>query len=239
MRLIFTFVLGISLFLVTNASAADCVELGKGRSYVATDAGHGKRNRGYTCARVTVQPGYTGVVTVRSRTGNGDWDVLAGSGFNTSTRTVSGVIGEGRARGSSELVPFSDTSGGRYTVVVWPVTRTPSTVCVVYHQFSTEQIIGEALAYGSAQWFLENLMGSPDQDAEQRRDISHAVSIGLSAFKGRDVAMAGYDSILNEISFQLAEAFGGGAWITTVGVNYFGGYLEQAGRYAFGPSQAC
>lgn len=222
------------------ASAKEpCTSLKNGYLNVE-DRGPGKRNRGYICFRVATPDKNQAVLTLRTATRGGDWDILVGTRFNHKTRKMSGTISPKNNRGTSDEIVVLPTGARRtYDVVVFPRTSTPSRGCIYYHGFDQAEVATEALGLATAQYLLTALFsGSNDTDAE-RRNTGRAVTVGMSALRNRNLGESGYDLAMNEISAELADTFGGGSWLFAFGVNYFSGYLENIASYSVKAGPKC
>lgn len=205
-----------------------------------TDSGPGKRIRGYICFVTNDDPNLTGIVTLRNTSRTGDWDLLVGTSFDPKTKRVYGAIDYKNNSGTeNELLWLPGDSYKEYVIVAYPTSSTPSEACVIFHRIDTAEIAGEAIIMATAQSILEFLVSSENDSQEDRNQKSRAISGGMSVLKRNNLAAVGYDMVLNEISVQLSNAFGGGSWLFTFGMNYFGGYLEESGKFIFRGNSAC
>ena len=234
--------LSLHLLFINSAIAAPkiCIPLDNFQCQNIFDDGPGKRNRGYVCFVVKDDPNLTGVITLKNTSGRGDWDVLVGRHFDTNEKKMYGMIPYQNNKGTTgEILWLPGNSYDEYIVVAYPTTSTPSHGCLIFHRINTGEIAGQAFIMATAQSALEALFSNESDTQKQSNDKSRAIASGLSVINRNNLAQVGYDLLLNEISLQLSNAFGGGSWFTTFGVNYFGGFLEQSGKFLFDDSVNC
>ncbi|MEO1490954.1 MAG: hypothetical protein AAFV19_02235 [Pseudomonadota bacterium] len=204
------------------------------------DHGPGKRQRGYVCFRIATPDKNQAVLTLRTATRGGDWDILVGERFDHTTRKMRGTISPKNNRGTADEVVVLPTGSRRtYDVVIFPRTSTPSRACIYYHGFDQSDVAAEAFGLATAQYLLTAIFSGPNDTAAQRRNTGRAVTVGMSALRSRNLGETGYDFAMNEISSELANTFGGGSWLFTFGVNYFAGYLENIGAFSFKAGPKC
>ncbi len=224
----------------TGANWPDvCSELESNHYATFSDLGPGKRNRGYVCFVVRDNPKLQGVLTLKHISGVGDWNLLIGTHFDTEKRIMSGDIGYSNNSGTTNELAWLPSQNTYFLVVAYPTSDTPSDGCLIYHQFDTSEILGQAVVMATAQWALVQLLSPDNASQEYSNNAGRVVAAGLSSLNRNNLALVGYDMALNEVSTQLANTFGGGSWMFTAGTNYFGGYLEQSGKYLFNPSVRC
>lgn len=227
-------------FELAHAIPDICSSLGVNKYTNFADLGPGKRKRGYLCYVVQDNPQFQRVLTLKHTNHRGDWDVLVGTDFNTENKKVYGTIPYTNNRGvTDELLWLPGNSYQTYVVVVFPTSSTPSEACLIQHQFDAGEVAAQALVMATAQSFLKYLFSDENDTQQQSNEKSRVIAGGMSVLQRNNLASVGYDMVLNEISLQLSNAFGGGSWLTTFGVNYFGGYLEQSGKYLFDSSMSC
>ena len=231
-----------SLMLAVSAHAAPdiCGNLGDHQYSTFRDQGPEKRIRGYICYVVNDDPNLKGVLTLKHMDRKGDWDILVGTSFDPDLKMVYGAIDYKNNSGNSDellWLPGGDTR--EYVVVAYPRSNSPSKACLIHHKFNTTEVAAQAFLMASVHSILAELTRGEDDSQETANNKSRVIASGLSALNRNNLALVGYDIALNEISTRLAAAFGGGSWLFTFGVNYFGGYLEQSGKMLFDQNINC
>jgi hypothetical protein len=236
-------------YLGTSAQSANaqsenfpkfCRLLGADRYIELVDPGPGKRRRGYTCHIVRDHQTLTSVLTLQHPRQGSDWNIIVGRNIDPIEHQVYGALDYKNNSGkTNELHWLPGGSEDHFVVISYPVTDRPSKACLIFHRFDTAEIAGQAFATATMHSALTWLFSEEGETAEQRQNRSRAIAGGLSVLQRENLAAVGYDVILNEISLQLAEMFGGGSWLFTFGVTYFGSYLENSGTYALGGEYLC
>jgi hypothetical protein len=238
--LITTLTLLVSIPSPGIAAPNICGELGDNRYTTFRDNGPGKRNRGYVCFVVKDSPNLKGVLTLKHLNNRGNWDILVGTSFDPASRNVYNPINHQNNRGSvDELVWLPGNSHKEYVVVVFPKSNTPSNACLVFHRFNNNEILGQALVEALFKEGIRNIFGRNNLNQKDKAQFDRSVSVGFSILTRNNLADIGYDAALNEINIQLANLFGTDSWLLDFGVNYFGNYIRESGRFLFNKNMRC
>ena len=224
-----------------EVAASDvCQPLGNHRYMNIYDYGPGRRERGYICFLVENSSNLQGVLTLKHLSNTGNWDLLVGTDFDPSSKTVYNTINYQNNRGTSdELMWLPSNNNREYVVVAFPNSDTPSEACMIFHQVDAAGIAGEAIGMTLIQNVLEYLFTGPEASQESKNAASRVISGGMSILNNRNIGEIGYDLMLNEISNELTDAFGGGSWLFDFGLEYFSGYLQQSGKFLFDKNMRC
>jgi hypothetical protein len=238
--LIATLTLLISIPRSGMAASNICENLGNYRYTNFTDNGPGKRKRGYLCFIVKDSSNLKGVLTLKHLNNRGNWDILVGTGFDPVSKKVYGTINYQNNRGSvDELVWLPGNSHREYVVVAFPNSNTPSSACLVFHQFNNNQIIGQALGEALIKQGIRVIVGGNNPSQKHKAQSDRIIGTGLSVLSRNNLADVGYDLVLNEISIQLSNLFGTDSWMLDFGVSYFGNYVKESGKFLFDKNMRC
>lgn len=238
--LIATLTLLVSIPHPGMATSNMCEELGNYRYTNFRDDGPGKRKRGYACFIVRDSSSLTGVLTLKHLNNRGDWDIVVGTDFDPASKNISGAINYQNNRGSvDELVWLPGNSDREYVVVVFPNSDTPSNACLVFHSINNYEIMGQALRDALVKEGARILLGGNNLNQNDKAQLDRGIGAGLSVFSRNNLADVGYDVMLNEISIQLSNFFGTDSWLLDAGVNYFGNYLKESGKFLFDKNMKC
>ena len=123
--------------------------------------------------------------------------------------------------------------------MVFPTSNRPSDACLIFHNFNAYEIAGEALGEAILEWGLKWVLFGSDKNNEYKDAKDRIPNLILSALTNENLADVGYDFMLNEISLQLSNMFGGGSFAFDFGVNYFGKYLREQGKFLFDRNMKC
>ncbi|NJO64611.1 MAG: hypothetical protein HC836_42660 [Richelia sp. RM2_1_2] len=217
-----------------------CQELGSHRYINMTDRGPGKRKHGYICVVVRDSSDLQSVLTLKHLDSQGDWDIIVGNHFDTVSKNVYGELNYQNNRGNlDELMLLPNNINEDYVVVAFPRSSTPSNACLIFHNFNIAEMAGEQLAKTLLKKGLEQLLSGDNATPESRKQSSRAIDGGISILTRKNLGQVGYDFALNEISIWLADTFGGESWLYDFGIGYFGGYLEQSGKFLFDSNMRC
>ena len=213
--------------------------LGRANAKMLVDSGPGSALSRNRCFVIRATEKWQGVVTLRNGTPSSDWDIYLGTGFDPATGRLTGLFNNTRNRGSSAEIAWLPTRDQDVFLILVPVANSASRACLTLHFFDSNEILGKALVLATIQYGLTEMLSPNGASQETKNNVGRAVAGGMSALQRTDIAGVGYDMVMNEISTQLANAFGGGSWLFTFGVNYFSGYLEESTKYLFGRDSPC
>lgn len=220
-----------------------CQQLENYHHLEVRDVHPNNRIRGYVCTIVQNNPNLQGVLTLKHMDNRGDWDILVGTHFDTNSKTVYGIIDYQNNSGNLDEIlslPIGDKKS--YVVVVFPKSNEPSRACLSFHSIDISEVAVRAAAdtavQNSIELMISVILGQP-KTQEDGNARSRAIAGGYAVLRRNNLAAVGYDVMLNEISTQLANTFGGSSLLFDFGVNYFGEYLEQSGKFLFEQNTRC
>ncbi|NEQ38396.1 MAG: hypothetical protein F6K40_19850 [Okeania sp. SIO3I5] len=229
----------ISIPLPGMSTTNTCERLESNRYTRMRDNGPGKRNPGYICYIVQDSAELKGALTLKHLDNQGDWDILVGTSFDPTTKKVYGAIDyKNNSASVDEILELPSNSYQDYVVVAFPTSNTPSDACLIFHNFNAYEIAGEAFGEAIVKWVVDIVLGD-DKNNEYKDTKDRITALTLSGLTNQNPADVGYDLMLNEISLQLSNMFGGGSFAFDFGVSYFGNYLKEYGKFLFDPNMKC
>jgi len=238
--LVVAITLVISIPLPGMSTTNTCQRLESNKYSRMRDNGPGKRNRGYICYIIQDSAELKGVLTLKHLDNQGDWDILVGTSFDPTTKKVYGAIDyKNNSASVDEILELPSNSYQDYVVVAFPTSNTPSDACLIFHNFNAYEIAGEAFGQAILQWGLKKILFGNDQNNEYKDVKDRIVSTTLSTLTNQNPADVGYEIMLNEISLQLSNMFGGGSFAFDFGVSYFGNYLREQGKFLYDKNMNC